>query len=120
MELNTTKEDMLERFKLYGEIYCLLADINEDKRSMDGFVLESWELEDMLEDEDIDLEFDFGEATGELYELNFEEEMLIVFYSSYDDGYTKGRSVIQIPTDTIRKLKNLLERYVKALKEGEI
>lgn len=25
MELNTTKEDMLERFRLYGEIYCLLA-----------------------------------------------------------------------------------------------
>ena len=120
MDLNTTKEDMLERFRLYGEIYCMLADINEDKRSMDGFVLEFWELEDMLEDEDIDLEFDFGEATGTLYELNFEDEMLIVFYSSYDDGYTKGRSVIQIPTDTIRKLKNLLERYVKVLKEEKV
>ena len=50
MDLNTTKEDMLERFRLYGEIYCLLADINEDKRSMDGFVLEFWELEDVLEE----------------------------------------------------------------------
>lgn len=120
MELNTTKEDMLERFRLYGEIYCLLADINEDKRSMDGFVLESWELEDMLEDEDIDLEFDFGEATGALYELNFEDEMLLVFYTSYKNGYTCGRPVIQMPTDTIRRLKDLLERYVKALKEGDL
>ena len=25
MELNTTKQDMLERFRLYGEIYCTLA-----------------------------------------------------------------------------------------------
>ena len=31
MDLNTTKEDMLERFKLYGEIYCLLADIRENR-----------------------------------------------------------------------------------------
>lgn len=120
MDLNTTKEDMLERFKLYGEIYCLLADINEDKRSMDGFVLESWELEDMLEDEDIDLEFYFGEATGALYELNFEDEMLLVFYTSYKNGHTYGRPVIQMPTDTIRRLKVLLERYVKALKEGDL
>ena len=119
MELNTTKEDMLERFRLYGEIYCMLADINDDGRGMDGFVLEFWELEDVLE-EDINLDLDFGEETGAFYELNFEEEMLIVFYSSYDDGYTKGRSVIQIPTDTIRKLKNLLERYVKVLKEGKV
>lgn len=120
MELNTTKQDMLERFRLYGEIYCLLADINEDKRSMDGFVLESWELEDMLEDEDIDLEFDFGEETGTLYELNFEDEMLLVFYTSYKNGYTCGRSVIQMPTDTIRRLKDLLERYVEALKEEDV
>ena len=101
MDLNTTKEDMLERFKLYGEIYCLLADINEDKRGMDGFVLESWELEDMLEDEDID-------------------EMLLVFYTSNKNGYTYGRPVIQMPTDTIRRLKELLERYVEALKEEEV
>lgn len=25
MELNTTKQDMLERFRIYGEIYCLLG-----------------------------------------------------------------------------------------------
>lgn len=29
MELNTTKEDMLERFRLYGEIYCTLATMPE-------------------------------------------------------------------------------------------
>lgn len=119
MELNTTKEDMLERFRLYGEIYCTLAEIEEDDGTMDYFKLEGWEIEEMLENEKVNLIFDFGDEKGELYELNFEEDMLMVFYTSNKDELTKGCPIIHIPTKTIRKLKDLLERYVKAFKEEE-
>lgn len=120
MDLNTTKEDMLDRFKLYGEIYCLLAEIEEDDYTMDYFKLEGWEIEEMLENEKVNLIFDFGDEKGELYELNFEEDMLMVHYASYIDEVIKLNPIIHIPTDTIHKLKDLLERYVKALKEEEI
>ncbi len=117
MDLNTTKEDMLERFKLYGEIYCMLAEIEEDNYTMDYFKLEGWEIEELLENEKVNLIFDFGDEKGELYELNFEEDMLMVFYTSNKDEVTKGYPIIHIPTNTIRKLKDLLEKYVEALKE---
>jgi hypothetical protein len=116
MELNTTKQDMLERFRLYGEIYCLLAEIEEDDGTMDYFKLEGWEIEELLE-EDLPL-FDIGEEKGELRRIEFENEMIMVFFTE-GDGMTYGWQIINYPTDTIRKLKDLLERYVKALKEEE-
>lgn len=117
MELNTTKQDMLERFKLYGEIYCLLAEIEEDDGTMDYFKLEDWEIEELLE-EYLPL-FDIGEEKGKLRRIEFENEMMMVFFTE-GDGMTYGWQIINYPTDTIRKLKNLLERYVEALKEEEV
>lgn len=40
-----------------------------------------------------------------------------VWYHGLDTGYNRGWTIIRFPTDTIRKLKELLERYVNALKE---
>lgn len=117
MELNTTKQDMLERFRLYGEIYCLLAEIEEDDSTMDYFKLEGWEIEEMLE-EYLPL-FDIGEDKGGLRRIEFENEMMMVFFTERD-GMTYGWQIINYPTDTIRKLKDLLERYVKTLKEEEV
>ena len=117
MELNTTKEDMLERFRLYGEIYCLLAEIEEDDSTMDYFKLKGWEIEELLE-EYLPL-FDIGEEKGKLRRIEFENEMMMVFFTE-GDGMTYGWQIINYPTDTIRKLKDLLERYVKALKEEEV
>lgn len=117
MELNTTKEDMLERFRLYGEIYCLLAEIEEDNGTMDYFKLSGWEIEELLE-EGLPL-FDFGGEKGELYGIEFEDEMMMVLFTG-GDGMTYPWQIINCPTDTIRKLKDLLERYVKALKEEEV
>lgn len=51
--------------------------------------------------------------------MNFEEDMLMVHYASYIDEVIKLNPIIHIPTDTIHKLKDLLERYVKALKKEE-
>ena len=45
--------------------------------------------------------------------------MMTVWYYGFSDGYNRGWTIIRFPTDTIRKLKDLLERYVKALKEEE-
>lgn len=117
MELNTTKEDMLERFKLYGEIYCLLAEIEEDDSTMGYFKLNGWEIEELLE-EYLPL-FDIGEEKGKLRRIEFENEMMMVFFTE-GDGMTYGWQIINYPTDTIRKLKDLLERYVEALKEEEV
>ena len=117
MELHTTKEDMLERFKLYGEIYCLLAEIEEDDSTMGYFKLNGWEIEELLE-EYLPL-FDIGEEKGKLRRIEFENEMMMVFFTE-GDGMTYGWQIINYPTDTIRKLKDLLERYVEALKEEEV
>ena len=113
MELNTTKQDMLERFRLYGEIYCLLAEIEEDDSTMGYFKLNGWEIEELLE-EYLPL-FDIGEEKGKLRRIEFENEMMMVFFTE-GDGMTYGWQIINYPTDTIRKLKDLLERYVEALK----
>lgn len=117
MELNTTKQDMLERFRLYGEIYCLLAEIEEDDSTMGYFKLNGWEIEELLE-EYLPL-FDIGEEKGKLRRIEFENEMMMAFFTE-GDGMTYGWQIINYPTDTIRKLKDLLERYVEALKEGDL
>ena len=108
---------MLERFRHYGEIYCLLTEIEEDDGTMDNFKLEGWEIEELLE-EDLPL-FDIGEEKGKLRRIEFENEMMMVFFTE-GDGMTYGWQIINYPTDTIRKLKDLLERYVEALKEEEV
>lgn len=47
MKIEITPEEMLERFKLYGEIYLLLAPICEYD-DMDDFRIESYEIIDEL------------------------------------------------------------------------
>lgn len=118
MELNTTKEDMLERFRLYGEIYCLLATMpNSDY--MDDVRIEVDEICDTLDIDEDDMVFNFGDESGRLDFIEIEDDMMTVWYYGFSDGYNRGWTIIRFPTDTIRKLKDLLERYVKALKEEE-
>ena len=119
MELNTTKQDMLERFRLYGEIYCLLADI-PDYDYMDDIRIEANELCEVLEIEEDDLVFEFGEEEGMLENIEIEDDIINIWYDIWETGYRRGWTIIRFPTDTIRKLKDLLERYVKALKEGDL
>lgn len=51
MKIEITPEEMLERFKLYGEIYLLLAPVCEYD-DMDDFSIESYEIIDELDLED--------------------------------------------------------------------
>ena len=119
MDLNTTKEDMLERFRLYGEIYCLLATM-PDSDYMDDVRIYIDEILDELYIDTDELIFDFGDEKGELESIELENDMITVFFHGLDTGWNRGITIIRFPTDTIRKLKGLLERYVKALKEEEV
>lgn len=116
--MRTTKEDMLERFKLYGEIYCILADI-PDYDYMDDIRIEAYELWEVLEIGVDDLVFEFGEEEGMLESIEVEDDMINIWYDSRETGYRRGWTIIQFPTETIRKLKNIIERYIKAMKEAE-
>ena len=118
MELNTTKEDMLERFRLYGEIYCLLATM-PDSDYMDDVRIEVDEICDTLDIDEDDMVFNFGDESGRLDSIEIEDDMMTVWYYGFSDGYNRGLTIINFPTDTIRSLKELLEKYVKALKEDE-
>ena len=118
MELNTTKEDMLERFRLYGEIYCILATMPGNDY-MDDVRIDVDEICDVLDIDEDDMVFNFGDESGRLDFIEIEDDMMIVWYFGFSVGYNRGWTIIQFSTDTIRKLKDLLERYVKALKEEE-
>lgn len=119
MELNTTKQDMLERFRLYGEIYCTLASMPGNDY-MDDIQIEAEELWEMLNLDNNDMVFDFGEENGVLESIEFDDDMISVWYHGLKTGECRGSTIIRFPTKTIRKLNNLLERYVKALKEEEV
>lgn len=118
MELNTTKEDMLERFRLYGEIYCTLATM-PDNDYMDDMRIEAYQICDELDIDSDELNFDFDDEKGELDHIEIENEMISVWYIGTSSVTCFGCSIVQVPTETIRKLKSLLERYVKALMKEE-
>lgn len=118
MELNTTKQNMLERFRLYGEIYCTLATMPGNDYMCD-IRIDVDEICDVLDIDEDDMVFDFGDESGRLDYIEIEDDMINIWYDSWETGYRRGWTIIRFPTETIRKLKDLLERYVKAFKEEE-
>lgn len=113
MEIEITKKEMLERFKLYGEIYLLLAPVCEYD-DMDDFRIESYEIIDELDIEDEIFIHDDGEEvlfTG----IEFTEDMLNILYTSESRSGITVCPVIHLETESIRKVKSILERYVKAI-----
>lgn len=115
MIMRTTKEQMIERFRLYGEIYCMMCEAFDEDDTMDYIKITASEIQEMLEDEDVDLIMDFDGETGELHEINFENEMMMVWYIG-DEGCC-GWQIIKYSTETIRKIMGIIERYIKAMKE---
>lgn len=116
--MRTTKEDMIERFRLYGEIYCMLAEVFESDETMDYFQLTGFQIKEMLQNEEIDLMMEFEDKRGEMLEISFENEMMMVFFNC-EEGYCIGWEIILYSTEIIRKIKKIIERYIKALKEAE-
>lgn len=113
MKIETTKEEMLERFKLYGEIYMFLAPLREEDY-MDGFSIDSYDIVSTLDLED---EI-FIQKNGEeiwFRGIEFEDEMLNILYT--DEIYSKESvcPVIDLESESIREVKSILEQYVKAI-----
>ena len=117
MIMRTTKEDMIERFRLYGEIYCMIDEAFEGDDTMDYVTITGSDIKEMLEDEEVNLIMDFEGEVGELCEISFENEMMMVWYLG-DEG-CMGWQIIQYNIKTISKIKNIIERYIKAMKEAE-
>lgn len=117
MIMRTTKEQMIERFRLYGEIYCMMCEAFDEDDTMDYIKITASEIQEMLEDEDVELIMDFEGEVGELCEISFENEMMMVWYLG-DEG-CMGWQIIQYNIKTISKIKNVIERYIKAMKEAE-
>ena len=96
MKIEITPEEMLERFKIYGEIYLLLAPICE------------WDIEEGL----------FFQADGEEVRftgIEFSEDMLNILYTKECDLGEYAHPVIPLETESIRKVKSILEQYVNAI-----
>lgn len=113
MEIEITKKEILERFKLYGEIYLLLAPVCEYDY-MDDFRIESYEIIDELDLKDEIFIHDDGKEvlfTG----IVFTEDMLNILYTSESRSGITVCPVIHLETESIRKVKSILERYVKAI-----
>lgn len=115
--MRTTKEEMLKRFRLYGEIYCMIDEAFEGDDTMDYVTITGSDIKEMLEDEEVNLIMDFEGEVGELCEISFENEMMMVWYLG-DEG-CMGWQIIQYNIKTISKIKNIIERYIKAMKEAE-
>ena len=118
--MRTTKEEMMERFRLYGEIYCMIEKGYENKVGHwldDFFVLSGGELDELF-GEDIDTTVELKGEKGKISEISYENEMINVFFIT-EEGYEVGRPIIQYSTQTISKIKNIIERYIKAMKEAE-
>ena len=113
MEIAITKKEMLERFKLYGEIYLLLAPICEYD-DMDGFRIESYEIIDELDLEDGIFFYTDG-VEVRFMGVEFTEDMLYILYTNEDECEEYAHPVIHLETESIRKVKSILEQYVKAI-----
>lgn len=113
MEIEITKKEMLERFKLYGEIYLLLAPVCEYD-DMDGFRIESYEIVDELDLED-EIFFQADGVEVRFKGVEFTEDMLYILYTNEDECEEYLHPVIHLETESIRKVKSILEQYVKAI-----
>lgn len=113
MEIEITKKEMLERFKLYGEIYLLLAPVCEYDE-MDGFRIEIEEISDELDLED-EIFFQADGVEVRFKGVEFNEDMLYILYTNEDECEEYLHPVIHLETESIRRVKSILERYVKAI-----
>lgn len=113
MKIEITPEEMLERFNIYGEIYLLLAPICEWD-DMDGFQIRSYKVTETLDiEEGLFFQTDGEEVrfTG----IEFSEDMLNILYTKECDLGEYAHPVIHLETESIRKVKSILEQYVKAI-----
>lgn len=113
MKIEITPEEMLERFKLYREIYLLLPPVCEYD-DMDDFRIERYEIIDELDLEDEIFSLADGDEVR-FKGVEFTEDMLYILYTNEDGFEEYALPVIHLETESIRKVKSILEQYVKEI-----
>lgn len=102
------KKEMLDRFRLYGEIFLATMEVVKDVNALDDFHIEEWELEELDIDCDFIIETDEGE-TGMFREIEFTDGMLWV-------GYGSNTSVCFFATksESLQKVADVITKYLEA------
>ena len=127
MKLPTTKEEMLERFRLFGELFCLCYELAEGDCDCDiegfkvDFDLDICDVLDLNPDDD-PLRLDCGQD-DEPDEVDFTgievDDSGMVMLGFQGANYPFSQYAIATPSATLQRVLDLLRRYADELnKEG--
>lgn len=115
-----TKEEMMERFRLYGEIYLLCAEINgDDYDDVDeDLCIDVDDIIDTLElPEDKKIMINMGSECHGLVKwvsVEFDDNKMLCIYFKTAEGFNCGMPVIETPSEALKVVKNFLRRYKNA------
>jgi hypothetical protein len=115
MEIGTSKKEMIERFGLIGEIFCLCAELNEDDDTMDDFKIEWYQFEEELEMDEMFIDIDEEDKNVQFDGIEFIDDMPCVMYVT-NVGQSMSCSAIYVETETLRRIIAVLEKYSKVMK----
>lgn len=117
MKLPSTRENMLERFRLYGEIFCTCYELCDGEYPTD---IEDFEIEydEMCEAIGFDPEAALMiEMTDEPKEVQFmgiqvsDSDMVMIEY--HNERYQAAMPAIHTPLCSLKQINELLQRYAK-------
>lgn len=97
------RQEMAERFRLYGEIFMLCVDIAGDD-DMDGYEITYDEISTEMACDCFEVEPDDGDSRP-FDGIHFEDSLLWVDYGIFSSQFVDVTSV------TLQKIVELLERY---------
>ena len=129
MELEATKEEIRERFRLTGEIWMMCCELAEGdcRADLDDFSLEAYEMEDYLPGVDVEPEIDMGCIFGRHWfnGVSFDDNptLMIDYVEEWFDESKQSRKIhcslpaIYTPSKTLEVVCELIEQYVKSLKD---
>lgn len=109
------KEEMVERFKLCGEIFCQCSELEQESDYMDDFRLEWYEINEQLNIGKMHVNIDEEDDNVLFDGIEFTENMPSVMFVS-SNGYSQSIAGIYVSTDTLRRIIKVIEDYLKALK----
>ena len=116
MKLQATKEEMRERFRLYGELYilCVAMCDGSDPADIWDFKLEAWELEEedvLSEDEPLLLEMRSPSDEANAFDgIHFDGNDTL-----WIDTVDFSLSAIDTPAVSLQKVLDVVQRYAKEI-----
>lgn len=117
MKLPSTKEDMLERFRIFGEMFCACYELCDGDYPTD---IEDFQIDydDMCETLGLDPDAALMiEMTDEPKEVQFtgievsDHDMVMICF--YNERYHASMPAIHTPVYTLKRINELLQRYHK-------